>query len=545
MKYFKALLAIFVLVGFSIKAKSAEADQFQNILRSPDSVWVITENGSFELQKDGGNQWREGTVAVTTRVRRDGLHIQLRAPDAAVKNLRLRWQADLAPDWKYLGDAWERAYGDLEWKALDASRVMPWYFLASNGKWTHGYGIKTGPSALCHWTAAPANLTLDADVRCGGSGVQLAGRTLEVCTVVSRRGQPDETPFAAAREFCKLMSPDPRLPKQPVYGFNDWYCTYGGDSAAAFLKNTAFISALASSKDNRPFAVVDDGWELDGANGNLWSGINSNFSATLTMPEFAKSIRALGARPGLWFRPLLASAGQPQNWRLSRDTNSLDPSVPAVRAYVKATIRQFHEWGFQLIKHDFTTYDLLGSWGFQMGDTMTPDGWAFADHSHTTAEIIRNLYQDIREAAGGDTLILGCNTIGHLSAGLFELQRVGDDTSGREWERTRKMGVNSLAFRLPQQNTFFDVDADCVGQATPHSIPWARNSQWLDLLAHSGTAVFVSFAQDQITLEQRQALSGALDRAAAPQPLAEPLNWLDSRTPTEWRWDGEDHSFSW
>src|SRR5271170_3809913 len=113
MKYFKALLAIFVLVGFSIKAKSAEADQFQNILRSPDSVWVITENGSFELQKDGGNQWREGTVAVTTRVRRDGLHIQLRAPDAAVKNLRLRWQADLAPDWKYLGDAWERAYGDL------------------------------------------------------------------------------------------------------------------------------------------------------------------------------------------------------------------------------------------------------------------------------------------------------------------------------------------------------------------------------------------------------------------------------------------------
>jgi alpha-galactosidase len=545
MRYFKVLLAVFSIIGFGVKAQSTEPDQFQNILCSPDSIVVTTEGGSFELQPEGESQWRGGGVTVTTRVKRDGLRVQLYAPAAAVKNLRLRWRAGLAPDWKYLGDAWERAYGDLEWKALDANRVMPWYFLASNGQWTHGYGVETGASALCHWTAGPTNITLDADVRCGGSGVQLAGRTLEVCTVVSRRGQPGETPFSAAGAFCKQMCPHPRLPQQPVYGFNDWYCTYGGDTAEAFLKDTAFISSLAVSRGNRPFAVVDDGWELDSAKGNPWGGINPDFSRTLTMPEFAKSIRALGARPGLWFRPLLASAGQPLSWRLARDTNSLDPSVPAVRAYVKATVRQFRQSGFALIKHDFSTFDLLGSWGFQMGDTMTPDGWAFADRSRTTAEIIRDLYRDIREAAGDDTLILGCNTIGHLSAGLFELQRIGDDTSGREWDRTRKMGVNCLAFRLPQQNAFFDVDADCVGQVSTNSVPWSKNSQWLDLLSHSGTAVFFSFTPEQTTPEQRQALAEALNRAGAPQVSAEPLNWMDSRTPTLWRWQGDEHSFSW
>jgi alpha-galactosidase len=545
MNYLKALTAIIVLAGLSFNARSMEADQFQNILRSPDSILITTDQGSYELQKVGQSQWQAATMEVRSEVKRDGLHIQLLAPDAGVKSLRLRWQANLAPDWKYLGDAWERAYGDLEWKPLDANRVLPWYFLESNGKWTDGYGVKTGPSALCHWTADSNNITLFADVRCGGSGVQLGGRALEVCTVVALRGQTNETPFAAAQGLCKLMNPRPRLPKQPVYGFNDWYCTYGGDSADSFLKDTELISALASSKENRPFAVVDDGWELDNTLGNPWSAMNPAFSTTLTMPGFAKSIRALGARPGLWYRPLLASVGQPSNWRLARDTNSLDPSVPAVRAYLKETVRQFHEWGFQLIKHDFTTYDLTGNWGFQMGDSMTPDGWAFADRSRTTAEIIRNLYQDIRDAAGSDTLILGCNTIGHLSAGIFELQRVGDDTSGREWERTRRMGVNSLAFRLPQQTTFFDIDADCVGQVNTHSIPWAKNSQWLDLLAQSGTAVFVSFAQDQITPEQREALARALDRASAPQTPAEPLNWMDSRTPTEWHLNGADHSFSW
>ena len=545
MHYLKTFLALFTLVALGIRAKSAEPDQFQNILRSPDAISITTEGGSFELQSAGDSQWRSGAVTVTTRIRRGSLLVQLRAPEAAVKNLRLRWNTGLPADWKYLGDAWERAYGDLEWKPLSAARVMPWYFLASNGQWTHGYGVKTGPAALCYWTASPTNIILNADVRCGGSGVQLAGRTLNVCTVVSRQGQAGESAFDADREFCKLMCPQPCLPKQPVYGFNDWYCTYGNDTADAFLKDTAFISSLAAAKDNRPFAVVDDGWELKNTDGDQWSGMNPKFSQTLTMPAFAKAIKSLNARPGLWFRPLLASTGQPPNWRLARDKDYLDPSVPAVRAYVKTTVSRFHQWGFQLIKHDFSTFDLLGSWGFQMGDTPTPGGWAFADHSRTTAEIIRSFYQDIRDAAGNDTLITGCNTISHLAAGLFEMQRIGDDTSGQEWKRVTKMGVNSLAFRLPQQNTFYDVDADCVGQVNSNSIPWAKNSQWLDLLAHSGTAVFVSFTPEQTTPEQRQAVAQALNRAAAPQTSPEPLDWMDSRTPTQWRWDGAEHTFSW
>jgi alpha-galactosidase len=447
-----------------------------------------------------------------------------------------------------LGDAWERAYGELQWKTLDSNRVMPWYFLASDGTNTHGYGVKTGPSALCYWTADEGGITLHADVRCGGMGVQLGERKLDVCTVVSRCGQSNETPFAAARAFCKLMCPNPRLPQQPVYGFNDWYCTYGRDTADKFLANVAWLISLAPKNGNRPFAVVDDGWQWNGENGQspgLWNQTKPSFSQTLTMAEFAKNVAALGARPGLWYRPLLANADQPKSWRLQRDAKILDPTVPEVRAFLRETMSRFRGWGYELIKHDYSTVDLCGKWGNRMGASVTADGWAFADHSKTTAEVIRDFYSDLRAAAGDQTLILGCNTMGHLAAGLFEMQRIGDDTSGREWARTRQMGVNCLAFRAPQHGTFFAVDADCAGQTSSNSVPWEKNSQWLDLLARSGTPLFTSFPHETVNAEQAAALRAALLAASAPQPLAEPLDWLTRRAPAQWRLDDKETNFSW
>ncbi len=92
--------------------------------------------------------------------------------------------------------------------------------------------------------------------------------------------------------------------------------------------------------------------------------------------------------------------------------------------------------------------------GFDMKDSITSPNWNFNDRTKTTAEIALDLYRAIRQAAGDGIYVIGCNTLSHLSAGIFELCRIGDDTSGREWDRTRKMGVNTLAFRLPQHNKF-------------------------------------------------------------------------------------------
>ena len=180
-----------------------------------------------------------------------------------------------------------------------------------------------------------------------------------------------------------------------------------------------------------------------------------------------------------------------------------------------------------------------------MGGGVTDDGWSFADRGRTTAEIILDLYRTIRAAAGEDMTVLGCNTLSHLSAGLFDVNRIGDDTSGTEWDRTFGYGVNTLAFRAPQQGTFYAVDPDMVGLAKAGAVSWDKNRQWLDLVSHSGTTLFVSWKVDLMDDEVRAALRKAFAAAAEPRPVARPLDWLDSRTPQSWLLDGKRTTFSW
>ncbi|HEX3624192.1 MAG TPA: hypothetical protein VH280_02090 [Verrucomicrobiae bacterium] len=538
------------LILFAVAAArpAAATDDFNSLERTPDSVTVTIETGAIALVSAPGNSWTSDSVRVETVPHSTGLDVVLSAPGVAVKSVEIRWNATLPAGALYLGDAWERAYGDLEWRRLDAHRIMPWYFLANHDGVTDGFGVTVDPSAMCYWTIETNCITLHADVRCGGRGVELAKLKLSVCIVVCRHGQMNETPFAAAQAFCRQMCPHPRLPGQPVYGFNDWYCAYGHNTMAKFLTNVQFVAELSKGNKNRPFAVVDDGWQWKGENGDtpgLWNQVSPAFSSTMTMPEMAAAERRLGVRPGLWFRPLIANADQPQNWRLQRDPKYLDPSVPQVRTFIRQTVKRFRGWGYELIKHDFTTFDICGRWGMDMDGSVTADGWTFADRSKTTAEIIRGMYEDIRSAAGNHVIIDGCDTLGHLSAGLYEMQRVGDDNSGKNWARTRKMGVNSLAFRGPQQGTFFTIDPDCVGQTTRTSIPWEKNSQWLYLLAHSGTCLFESIPSDMLDAAQIRELREAMSAASQPRPTAEPLDWQKRRTPEQWLLDGQERSFSW
>lgn len=520
----------------------------------PQRIYVTDEEGTRRLspsQETG--VWGEG--AVTVSLQGEANTLTLYAPGVAVRQVRLHWASGVVEGARLLGDTWERGYGDLEWRGLIPERRMPWYFLGTDGGTTFGSGVATGANAFCWWQADSEGISLFLDVSSGGRCVLLGERTLEMAALRSFVARPDQTPFEAAREFCQLLCPAPRLPALPVFGANDWYYAYGRNTAEVILQDTERLIALCPSGENRPFSVIDDGWQPNRLSHpwaltqqGPWDQGNDNFP---DMPGLAHAIRERGARPGIWIRPLGAPPGTPEN-RLLPETRSstganggvpsLDPSIPENLAQIHDDMHRLRGWGYELIKHDWTTSDILGLWGFEMGEKFTNSGWQFADQSRTTAEIIRTLYQTIRKGAG-DALLIGCNTVGHLGAGLFELQRTGDDTSGKEWERTRKMGINTLAFRMPQHNTFFAADADCVGLT--REVPWGLNRQWLDLLARSGTPLFVSAQEDAVGPEQAAALKEAFARAAQPQPPAEPLDWMQTTCPRRWRFGAETVTYHW
>ena len=422
---------------------------FLDLLRAPDRIAVQTATGEETLSQDNGERWTgDHGLLITTAVHTGGaLHVALSAPAVAVKRMHLRWRGRMADARLILGDAWERGYGDLEWRAWVPDRVMPWYFATHDGAVTHTYGVRTGARAFCYWHVDPQGISLWADVRSGSAGVQLGGRTLDVCDVLCRAGRANESAFAAVHAFCRRMCPSPRLPPQPIYGSNDWYWAYGKNSADTARADARTIVELSAPGANRPFVVVDDGWQpgrgSDKAGAGAWDRGNDKFP---DMPGLAADIRRAGAQPGLWIRPLQAPADAPESWRLPRDRGVLDPSVPEVRQKVADDIARLRRWGFALIKHDYTTFDIIGRWGFQMGSALTREGWTFASGAdRTTAEVIDALYGTIR-APAGDSLVIACTTVSLLSAGHFQFCRVGDDMSGTEWARTRKMGVNTLAF---------------------------------------------------------------------------------------------------
>ena len=524
------------------RTPSAAAPGFFDLHQPPASVTVRTANGDERLALSG-DDWRGNGIAVTIQRSGTATRVRLSAPGAAVRRAHLRWRGPTDAIRLVLGDAWERGYGDLEWRGLAPDRVMPWYVATYDGQLTHGYGVRTGPKAFCFWHVDEGGISLFADVRSGSAPVELGERPLDVCDVVCRPGRRGESSFAALHALCRDLCPAPKNPAQPAYGSNDWYWAYGKNSAATFLADARRIVELSPPDRNRPFAVVDDGWQPqreDKALVGLWDRGNAKFG---DMPKIADEVRRAGARPGIWVRPLLATAATPDAWRLPRDRQFLDPTVPEAAQKVAEDVARMRTWGFDLVKHDYTTFDLFGRWGFQMGSSLTRDGWTFrSGPGRTTAEVIGALYDTIRKAAG-DSLIIGCNTVSHLSAGVFEICRIGDDTSGTDWERTRKMGVNTLAFRGVHHDAFYAADADCVG--VTKAIPWALNRQWLDLVARSGTALFVSLAPDGVDAAAARDLRAALALAAQTQPLGEPLDWQRTICPSRWRLLGAEKRYDW
>ena len=523
-------------------------------LRQPDSIGVYAEG--LEKVFDGRESVFLGDAEIQLNMAGDCLRVLARANDTALRYICLRWRFTAAERRagavRVLGDEWERGYGTMEWRSIVPERCMPWTVVVSNGsdadedlsgRWTECFGVKTRPCALCFWQYDQQGVTLWLDVRNGGSGVRLNGRTLAVCDVVFAEYRGD-TAFHAAHAFYAALCGDRLVPDHVVYGSNNWYYAYGKSSHEEILSDAKLVSTLCAGLENRPYMVIDEGWQPNPTNGP-WDGGNGRFP---DMKALADGMRALGVRPGIWIRYLAdekrETPGIRPEYRLARNENYFDPSHPAVLDKVREDTRRIvKDWGFELIKHDFSTYDIFGDWGVWRTKTLTDDGWSFYDRTKTSAEIVMDFYRAIREAAGGKTIILGCNVIGHLAAGLVHLNRTGDDTSGREWERTRRMGVNTLAFRMLHDKTFFAADADCVG--ITEAIDWTMNREWLRALAVSGTPLFVSCkpgVPDETALDD---LRKAFARASLQADTLEPVDWMETTCPALWRLNGEIVSFNW
>lgn len=488
---------------------------------------IISENGIFD-------------AVVNYTINGNTMDLYLTADNDKIKFIEIDWNFKAADDVYVLGDVWERSYGELEFtKLCDNSRYFPWYFIATDKSKCFCFGVKTQPNAFISFKCTANGIKSIVDCRNGGCGVELGGKTVHLATFIFKNYESGDV-YSCLCDYCKTLCNNPLIPKERIYGGNNWYYAYGKSSYEEIITDTKVQVELAQGIDNKPFEVIDDCWQINSCEGP-WIP-NEKFG---DMKKLADEIKELGARPGIWIRPLHnRDTAITEDMRLLRSGKRqyLDPTHPDSKAYIKADIERIKNWGYELLKHDFTTADLFGSWGSELDATITKaDDWNFYDKTKTNAEIVLDLYRLIRDAAG-DMLIIGCNTVSHLCAGLVELYRTGNDTSGREWENTKKNGVNTLAFRLAQNEAFYMCDADCVGILEDY-IPWEKNKQWLHLLSYSNTPLFVS-CTDNLTDEQKKDLSQAY-KTFQNKHTIKPIDIYENRIPSQWEIDGETVRYSW
>ena len=478
-----------------------------------------------------------------TNLGEDGV-VRIASADGKVEFSKVAFRFQVGSDWKVLARRGEGLKAGCAWVPVGSGKTVPWYVLVNGGGKTYGFGVEVQPRAMCAWRVEPGKVELLLDLRAGGQPLELDGRTLEACKVVRCESAPGESAYATGRRLCGLMCPNPRLPKAPMFGFNDWYAAYGCNTATNFLADAAFVVSLCKGCAEKPYVVMDDGWqkfsppEVERITGRFDSGYGpweeSSRAFGMDMTTFCDRIAALGAYPGLWYRPLCMEG------------KMCDPSDPAVLERIRADILRFREWGFRFVKIDYLTFDWCGHFkGFDEDGRLIRDGRRWKDMKHTTAETVVRLYRTMREAAGDDMVILGCNAVNHLCAGLFEASRVGADTSGKKWEQTKRNGVGAIAFKGIENGTLFAADPDCAGLASAGAIPWEKNRQWIDLLSRSGMPFFISWRRSLADDAVREALAVAFRRASQTRRTAEAQDWFSTSTPVRWITADGLHTYDW
>lgn len=478
-----------------------------SLLRQPDFACGATEASDFRFEENMTNDVKFDYV-----VEKDSAKVVVYPSGSPVKYLKLRFEGDMQNVDKVMGDQWERAglRAFLEWRSVMASRILPWFCYAIADGQMACYGVKTGADCMAFFQIDPDGVTLFLDLTCGADGTDLQ-QPLNACEVVELFGNKGDDYYKTAVEFAGKMCVNPVLPKEPIYGVNNWYWAYGDVSHEIVMEETDQLVKLAQGCKHRPYMIIDDGWQKNRKVGKACGEgcvyIGGEWLPNERFPDIANTAKCIhnkGAKAGIWFRPMLTRGDVPAEAHLADECGGivLDPTHPYTLNKIREDAKRIAGWGFDLIKHDFSSVDIAGT--LTLSSEMVEYNFCkpdrhFYDRTKTTATIMKNIYKTIQEGAGKDVEVIGCNTVSHLTVGIHSAYRIGNDTSGRAFEWTRRDGVNCL-MRLPLNNIFYNADPDCA--PFTDRVKFEANLDFLELCALTGMTTLASIKPGLLTEEQ-------------------------------------------
>jgi hypothetical protein len=241
------------------------------------------------------------------------------------------------------------------------------------------------------------------------------------------------------------------------------YCTWYSDkhSGAGDEKSIVELGEFVV-KELKPFGFsflqMDDQWQ----DGGDYNGPRRGFDRVKPDGPFshgikpvAEQLEKLGLTTGIWFMPFARNHQDPeykdrQHWFVKREDGkpyetpwggtSLDISNPEVRSHLVALVKTIHSWGVNYFKMDglwtgSATEQIYVNDGYR--DDHIGNNAPFNDPLKTNVENYRDGLKLVRETAGPDVFLSGCNVSQNMrtlggTIGLVDSMRIGPD-NGQGW----------------------------------------------------------------------------------------------------------------
>lgn len=401
----------------------------------------------------------------------------------------------------------ERFYGFDGAHGIDrnAPHTSHWFAAVEDGTRSITWSIASVPAGFVRWHVTPLQShtpgrrvlqwNCDIDVMCGMRGVLLpAGARLALGTVrLAFERLPAQEALRAAARRCAAVT-DVALPPHPPTGWCSWYAV-GPEVTADLVRAT--LDLLESGTSLPVFDVppplevvqIDDGWMRVPGTRTLGSPVVDEGKIPDGMAAIAAEIAGRGRVPGLWLRPFEGWPDAPDTpaWARGR---CIDLSDAAALDWVRGLARRVTgEWGFQYLKIDFASYDMFGLWGMELtrtrGTRLQP-----RDETCTNAQMMRAGFAALREGAGADVYIVGCNVPLGCAIGLVDGMRIGDDVDAANDDRTRTMGMGAIDALGWMNGVLWWNDPDVVLLAPTSGAAFAR--AWADRVTAAAGAIFIS-----------------------------------------------------
>ncbi len=290
------------------------------------------------------------------------------------------------------------------------------------------------------------------------------GASLKTSPVVVRQARvtPDAEPLMSA--YAHLMRQRLARPRKPqTRGWNSWDYYQGAVQRSDMDENT--VAARRLFGDRLRYIVIDEGYEC------MWGVWQGNWKFPQGLADYCRFVKNQGYQPGIWCAPLMVNTYTPlyrahPDWFTSNADGSplwmdlsygtmahLDITHPQVRTHLRSVYERFVADGFTYFKCDFTQLTLKAQ--------------RFHDPAVGRADLIRLLFQLIRDCIGDDRYLLSCLAPYESVIGIADAHRITNDIH-HYWSHVRNNIINMFQ-RLWMQGTIGNADPDFAIVRSPQT----------------------------------------------------------------------------